>query len=141
MERWPLNQCQPFIRQTAFLHISSSVPKLASKLPKRYAKTLQTPPTAQLALIGFQHTNFCLWHRWQCHAVKAFLQFLLGVPARNTELHRSYPGWLLGKTQVFICPSHDHMLSKLICGWFLIPKLGAYKTIPQKVSKCCKVLL
>ena len=46
--------------------------------------------------------------------VKAFLPFLQGVPARYTELHRAYLGWLVGKTQVFICPSHDHMLSKLI---------------------------
>src|SRR4029434_193406 len=40
--------------------------------------------------------------------MKAFLPFLQGVPARYTELHRAYPGWLVGKAQVFICPSHDH---------------------------------
>ena len=39
----------------------SSVPKLASKLPNKNAKTLQTPPTAQLTLIeACQHTNRCL---------------------------------------------------------------------------------
>ena len=32
--------------------------------------------------------------------VKAFLPFLQGVPARYTELHRAYTGWLVGKTQV-----------------------------------------
>ena len=41
--------------------IRSSVPKLASFLPKRHAKTLQTPPTAQLTLIEVcQHINWCL---------------------------------------------------------------------------------
>ena len=69
-------------------------------------KTSQTPPTAQ-ALTGV------FWqYRWQCHAVKACLPFLQGIPARYTELHRAYPGWIVGKTQMFISPSHDHMLSK-----------------------------
>ena len=41
--------------------IGSPVPKLASKLLKRHAQMLQTPPTAQLALIeAWQHTNWCL---------------------------------------------------------------------------------
>ena len=30
----------------------------------------------------------------------------------------AYPGWLVGKTRVFICPSHDHMLPKWIWGWY-----------------------
>ena len=97
--------------------IRSYVPKLASYLPKRHAKTLQTPPTAQLILIEACNTlTGVFWqYSWQCHAaVKAFLSFLQGVPARDTELHWAYPGWLVGKTQVFICPSHDRMLSKLI---------------------------
>src|SRR4029434_6746910 len=34
--------------------------------------------------------------------VKASLPFLQGVPARYTKLHTAYPGWLVGKTQVFI---------------------------------------
>src|SRR4029434_10976438 len=94
-----------------------SVPKLVSLLPKRHAKTLQTPPTAQLTLIEADANTLTgvFWqYSWQSHAVEAFLPFLQGVPARNTELHGTYPGWLVGKTQVFICPSHDHMLSKLI---------------------------
>ena len=77
-------------------------------------KPLQKTPTAQLALIkACQHTNWYL-AIWQCHAVKAFLPFLPGVPAWNTELYITYPGWLVGKTQVFSCPSHGHMLFKLI---------------------------
>ena len=53
------------------------------------------------------------WHySWQCHAVKAFLPFLQGIPAWYTELHMAYLRWLVGKTQVFISPSHDHLLSK-----------------------------
>src|SRR4029434_8764843 len=41
--------------------IRSSVPKLASELPKRHAKTLQTPTTAPLALIkACSHANWCL---------------------------------------------------------------------------------
>ena len=51
-------------------------------------------------------------YSWQCPAVKDFLPFLQGVPAQNTELHRALTRWLVGNTQVFICPSHDHMLSK-----------------------------
>ena len=52
------------------------------------AKTLQTPPTAQLTLIEASLTlTGVFWQcSWQCHAVKAFLSFLQGVPARNTEL-------------------------------------------------------
>src|SRR4029434_6806017 len=77
-------------------------------------KPCNTPSTAQLTLIeACQHTNRCIWqYSWQCHAVKAFLPFLQGIPAWYTELHRAYPGWLVRKTQVFICPSHDHLLSK-----------------------------
>ena len=71
--------------------------------------------------------------------VKAFLPFLQGVPAWYTELHNAYPGWLVGKTQGFICPSYDHMLSKFISR--MVPELVAYKTIPHKVSNCCIVLL
>src|SRR4029434_3346863 len=50
-----------FCEKTLKAAIRSSVPKLARLLPKRHAKTLQTPPTAQLTLIeACQHTNWCL---------------------------------------------------------------------------------
>ena len=80
--------------------IRSSVPKLASYLLKRYAKTLQTPPTAQLALIEACLTLSLGSIAGNVMRVKAFLPFLKGIPARNTELHRAYPGWLVGKTHL-----------------------------------------
>src|SRR4029434_3245734 len=84
------------------------------KNKKKLANTTNSPsstdrslPTHKLVSFGSIAGNVM--------RVKAFLPFLPGVPARYTELHhRAYPGWLVGKTQVFICPSHDHMLSKLI---------------------------
>src|SRR4029434_10147315 len=76
-------------------------------------------------------------YSWQCHAVKAFLPFFQGIPARNTELHRAYPGWLVGKT--LSCLHMTIYATKI--NLRMVPKLVAYKTIPQKVSNCCILLL
>src|SRR4029434_5192734 len=65
--------------------------------------------------------------------VNAFYPFLQGVPARYTELHSAYPGWLVGKTQVFICPSPDHIL--FLINLRMVPKLVACKT-NLKVVHC-----
>ena len=66
-------------KKTLKAAIRSSVPKLACSLPKSHTKTLQTSPIAQLTLIEVANTlTGVFWqYSWQCHAVKAFLPFLL----------------------------------------------------------------
>ena len=65
----------------------------------------------------FNLNSFVFFYSKDIFFYSLFCSFSLGVPIiveGTVELHRAYPGLLVGKKQVCICPSHDHMLSKLI---------------------------